>query len=162
MDGIPFSAVERSVEPNVRCTGLALGLVSTLQGISCLYYGSEQGLSGTVNSGGEHITSQFEGVRESLWGKPDAFSTMTGTYQYIPLSELRRMPPALRYGRQYFRPVGCNGTDFGLSTGGDGIVAFSRILAGTEVLVVANTSPSGRFDDHVMFTRSSTAGRTHP
>lgn len=66
------------------------------------------------------------------------------------LSDLRRRLPALRYGQQHFRSVGGNGTDFGLSTDVDGIVAFSRILAGTEVLVVANTSAFGRFDDHML------------
>ena len=136
--------------PDAQVT-LALGLLFTLQGIPCLYYGTEQDLSGTVNSEGEHLPRQFEGVREALWGKPDAFSRDTATYRYIQrMSELRDRLPALRYGRQYFRPVSGNGRDFGLSTDVGGIVAFSRILGDMEVLVVANTSPSHRFDGHVL------------
>lgn len=73
------------------------------------------------------------GAREELWEKPDAFSTMTGTYQYIrQLSELRRRLPAL---------------------------PFWRIFAGMEVLVVANTSPSGRFDDHVLVDTVINSGK---
>lgn len=136
--------------PDAQVT-MALGLLFTLQGIPCLYYGTEQDLSGTVNSQGDHVAQQFEGVREALWGKPEAFSAATGTYQYVrELSRLRGRLPALRYGRQYFRPVSGNGTDFGLSTGVGGLVAFSRILGDMEVLVVANTSPSSRFDGRVL------------
>jgi len=136
--------------PDAQVT-LALGLLFTLQGIPCLYYGTEQDLSGTVNSQGDHVAQQFEGVREALWGKPEAFSAATGTYQYVrKLSRLRGRLPALRYGRQYFRPISGNGADFGLSTDVGGVVAFSRILGDMEVLVVANTSPSSRFDGHVL------------
>ena len=82
----------------------ALGLLYTLQGIPCLYYGTEQDLQGTVDAQGNPDLAQFEGVREALWGKPNAFDTATSTFQWIQLlSEARRSMPALRYGRQYFR-----------------------------------------------------------
>jgi hypothetical protein len=59
------------------------------------------------------------------------------------LLALRRSEPALRRGRQYLRPVSGDGIHFGLPTGFGGkvrgIVGWSRILAGREVLCVINT-----------------------
>lgn len=115
---------------------LALGALFTLPGIPCVYYGTEQGLSGT-----EPDRPQYEGVREALWGKAvDVFGNPTEPYEHVSaLAKLRASEPALRYGRLYFRPVSGDGTNFGLPNGEGGILAYSRILAGREVLVVANT-----------------------
>jgi glycosidase len=112
---------------------LAVGCLFALQGIPSLYYGTEQGLHG---SGDGDVF-----VREALWGKPNAFAADHPFYSRISeLARLRTETPALRYGRQYFRLVSGNGHDFGLSTFTGGVLAFSRILNETEVLVVANTS----------------------
>ncbi len=116
---------------------LAVGCLFALQGIPCLYYGTEQGLHGNGPS------DTF--VREALWGKPDAFAQDHPFYAKISeIARLRAETPALRYGRQYFRPVSGNGHDFGISTFKGGVLAFSRILNETEVLVVANMSTVGR------------------
>jgi glycosidase len=118
---------------------LGLACLYTLQGIPCLYYGTEQGLSG---SGGD--TDQA--VREALWGKDDAFDESHPFYVAVrELSRLRAEHPALLYGRQYFRPISGDGSTFGLSTFESGVLAFSRILNDEEVVVVANThTESGR------------------
>jgi glycosidase len=115
---------------------LALGALFTLQGIPCLYYGTEQGLAGT-----QPARPQYEGVREALWGKAgDVFTNPAAPFEHVvALSELRAREPALRYGRLYFREVSGDGVNFGLPGGRGGILAYSRILAGREVLVVANT-----------------------
>jgi glycosidase len=114
-------------------TPLALTCLMTLQGIPCIYYGTEQGLSG---SGWKR-----EFVREALWGQPHPFDTQHELYQRIrELSRLRDENPALRYGRQYHREVSGNGVDFAYSTYAGGVIAYSRILNDREVLVVANTS----------------------
>lgn len=134
---------------------LALGLLFTLQGIPCVYYGTEQDLSGTVDEAGNPAPADFEGVREALWGKPDAFATNSATYRQIQaLAGLRARLPALRYGRQYFRPVSANGTDFGPSRGRGGIIACSRVLGDREVVVVANTSTQAPFTGHVLVDRT--------
>ena len=44
----------------------------------------------------------------------------------------------LRYGRQYFRQVSGDGSNFGLSPYPAGVLAFSRILNDQEVVLVAN------------------------
>jgi glycosidase len=114
---------------------LAVTLLFTLQGIPSLYYGTEQDLSGTIDG-----RPTYEGVREALWGKPNAFDQTNPTYVAVKkLATLRAAEPPLRYGRLYFRQVSGNGTDFGQSGGAGGVLAFSRVLAGREVLVVANT-----------------------
>jgi glycosidase len=138
---------------------LALGLLFTLQGIPCLYYGTEQGLSGTVDGSGSPDLNSNESTREALWGKtPVAFDPKHPNYQIIKaLSALRQGEPALSYGRFYFREVSGNGTDFGHSSGNGGIVAFSRILAEREVLVVANTSTTTDFSGSVLVDRDLNA-----
>jgi glycosidase len=123
---------------------LAAALLFTLQGIPCLYYGTEQGLAGTVDEHGAPDLTANESVREALWGKPGAFDTTTPAFQAMrSIVALRRGEPALCFGRLYFREVSGNGRDFGHSSGAGGLVAFSRILADREVLVVANTGARG-------------------
>jgi glycosidase len=112
---------------------LGVGCLFSLPGVPCLYYGTEQGLSG----GG----SSSEWVREALWGKPDAFSQQSVYFQAIQsLSLVRTTHPALRYGRLYARQISGDGVHFGISTLAPGILSFSRILADQEVLIVANTN----------------------
>ena len=114
-------------------TKLALTCLMTLQGIPCVYYGTEQKLNGHGN--------RCEYVRQALWGKQDAFSRTSEFYTLIQtLSDLRDDHPALRYGRQYFRPCSGDGMHFGYSPYPGGLLAYSRILNDREILVVANTS----------------------
>ena len=81
---------------------MAVACLFALQGIPCLYYGTEQGLHGGGNSP--------EAVREALWGKPNAFDRDHPFYQAVrQVSAMRENQPALRYGRQYFRPISGNG-----------------------------------------------------
>ncbi|EFL49638.1 alpha amylase catalytic region [Solidesulfovibrio fructosivorans JJ]] len=123
---------------------MAMGLLFTLQGIPCLYYGTEQGLCGM----GDSDTC----VREALWGLGEAaFDAGHPFYQAVrKLSELRNDQPALRYGRQYFRPVSGDGVDFGISPYPGGVLAFSRILNDREVLVVGNTSTTTLWSGEVL------------
>ena len=113
---------------------VTLGLASLfcLPGIPCVYYGTEQGLSGHG--------SEPEAVREALWGGP-GFATAGDTYyeDVAAIAKIRRECPALRYGRFYFRPVSGDGKNFGVSPYKGGVLAFSRILMDQEILVVANT-----------------------
>jgi hypothetical protein len=124
-----------------------------------VYYGTEQGLSGTKKLDGTPDLGTNESVREALWGKmPVAFDETHPAYQIIKaLTALRSSEPALSYGRLYFREVSGNGSDFGQSSGNGGIVAFSRILVDREVLVVANTNSSGGFSGSVIVDRDINA-----
>lgn len=115
-------------------TVLGLGLLHTLQGIPCLYYGTEQGLTGHKTK----TRPDDSNVREALWGKPRAF-TKSPLYKTVAaLNALRRDLPALCRGAQFFRAVSGDSHSFRVSPHPRGVVAFSRILDGVEVLIVAN------------------------
>jgi glycosidase len=134
-------------------TRLALTLLMSMQGIPCIYYGTEQGLAGRGD--------RREYVREALWGAPEAFSQDHALFRHLQrLSRLRAQRPELRYGRQYFRPLSGNGVDFDYSAVAGGVIAFSRILNDRELLVVANTSVSEPARVHVAVDRHlNPAGR---
>jgi glycosidase len=134
---------------------LALGCLFSLQGIPCLYYGTEQGLKGTQElyaaNHGPNTERKPEHVREALWGKPNAFDKSHAVYEQIrKIAEIRGSEPALRYGRQYFRQISGNNNDFGFSQDKGGIIAFSRILNDREVLIAANTNTSFGFSGWVV------------
>ena len=126
---------------------MALALLFSLQGIPCVYYGTEQGLQGTIDG-----LDACESVREAIWGNlPNPFNQASSFYTSLQsIAKLRNTDPALRYGRLYFREVSGNGHDFGQSTGAGGLIAFSRVLSSREVIVVANTSGSSRFNGAVL------------
>jgi len=127
---------------------MGLALLFCLQGIPAIYYGTEQGLQGTIDKNDLHPE---QSVREALWGKPNAFDNQSFLYTQIKtLSRLREEQPALRFGRLYFRQVSANGRDFGYSSGTGGLVAFSRVVSDIEVVVVANTSTQTPFDGLVL------------
>jgi len=117
---------------------IGIGALLTLQGIPCIYYGTEQGLNGSGKP--------FEAVRQALWGKENAFNMDHPFYKSIKkISEIRSNEPALRYGRQYFREVSGNGEDFGYSMESGGILAYSRILYDEEILIVINTNTKNQW-----------------
>jgi glycosidase len=110
---------------------LGLACLYSLQGIPCLYYGTEQGLCGAGDSDGA--------VREALWGKPNGFDTASPFFAALKaLAQVRAEQPALRYGRQYFRPISGDRRSYGISTFRPGVLAVSRILNDEEVVLVAN------------------------
>jgi glycosidase len=111
--------------------GAALACLFSLQGIPCVYYGTEQGLSGNGQAD--------QAVREALWGRPAAFDETDRFFVVLrDLATVRAQNPPLRYGRQYFRPVSGDRKTFGPSSFAPGVLAFSRILNESETVVVAN------------------------
>jgi glycosidase len=128
-------------------TTLGITCLLTLPGIPCLYYGTEQGFSGSGNAD--------LAVREALWGAPAAFDQQNRFFRSVQsLAALRAREPALRYGRFYFRQLSGDGVHFGLSEFRNGVLAFSRILNRREVVVVANTSTTSTFSGQVIVDAS--------
>ena len=122
---------------------LALTILFTLQGIPCLYYGTEQGLSGHGD--------RPEYLREALWGKENAFDQHHPFYRTIrQLTQVRSRQPSLRYGRLYFRPVSGDRTNFGFSNYPKSILAYSRVLSDLEVVIVANNNITDGWSGEVM------------
>lgn len=125
---------------------MALALLFSLQGIPCVYYGTEQGLQGAIDG-----LDTLESVREALWGKPNAFDPASPLYiELQKIAALRMTEATLRYGRLYFREVSGNGADFGPSTGPQGLIAFSRILSNREIAIIANTNGGQRFAGNIV------------
>jgi glycosidase len=122
---------------------VALACLFSLQGIPCVYYGTEQGLSGSGSAN--------EAVREALWGRPGAFDENDVFYLALRnIAQVRAQNPALRYGRQYFRPVSGDRQTFGPSPFAPGVLAFSRILNETETVIVANMNVNSGLDLSVL------------
>jgi glycosidase len=123
---------------------LGLGVLFGLQGIPCVYYGTEAAMHG--------IGGSDQNVREALWGKlPNAFDEAHPFYRVLQgIAQVRAHQPALRYGRQYFRQLSGNQRDFAVSPFTPGVISYSRILDAEEVLVVANTAEQGTFRGEVI------------
>jgi glycosidase len=129
---------------------LGLACLFCLQGIPCLYYGTEQGLRG--HKPRPQDDDSF--VREALWGKSNPFDPNHPIYQTLKaILRVRSEQPALRYGRQYFRPLSGDGRNFGLSPFSGGVMAVSRILNDEEVIAVANTNTGQGFTGEVIVDR---------
>lgn len=113
-------------------------------GIPALYYGTEQGFDG--EGGGEHFDRW---IRESMFGSEFGAMRTRGVHffnenhpiyrQISQLCHIRSSEPALRYGRQYFRPISTDGKHFRWPEARE-IIAWSRILAGEEVMIAVNTN----------------------
>ncbi|MBF0563789.1 MAG: alpha-amylase [Nitrospirae bacterium] len=134
-------------DPNKYAPQLTMGLAAllTIQGVPCIYYGTEQGLCGWTS------TKEDSFVREALWGKPGAFDEDHPFYKAVKsIAQVRASYPALRYGRQYFRQISGNGYEFGISSFKQGVLAYSRILFETENLVILNTNMNAAWEGFVI------------
>ena len=90
-------------------------------------------------------------MREALWGRPNAFDETDAFFVVLrDIAKARAENPALRYGRQYFRPVSGDQKTFGPSQFVPGVLAFSRILNESETVVVANTNLNSGLDLSVL------------
>jgi glycosidase len=128
---------------------MGLACLLAIQGIPCVYYGTEQGLHGPLDPAAVPMALKDAAVREALWGKtPAALDTNHPFYRALTaITALRGAEPALRYGRQYIRPLSGDGQTFGVSPYAPGVLAFSRILNDRELVVVANADNAS---DHAL------------
>ena len=139
---------------------LAIAYLLTSQGVPCIYYGTEQGFDG----GGNHDSFVRECMFGGRWGAFDSterhfFRPSHPIYKSIAkIAAIRRQEPALRYGRQYFREISGNGSDFGYPVDGNCTLAFSRILDTTEVLIAMNLQAAARADFVTIDFNLNTAG----
>jgi glycosidase len=141
-----FSTFMRKALPNASdeemLKRVALGhvLMMTARGAPTIYYGDEQGFLGDGNDQDARedmfvsrvaVYNDNKLVGTSATTARANFDTAHPLYRLIrELSDMRKANPALRRGSTVFRA----GEDE------PGLLAFSRILDGTEVLVAVNTS----------------------
>ncbi len=128
----------------------ALALNATPLGIPCIYYGTEQKFDGQGQGDG---ADRY--IRECMFGGPFGafrskwrhfFDENSPLYrQLATILKIREDKLALRRGRQYLREISGNGTEFGLPRKiGErlqSVVAWSRIMDSTEILLAINTDP---------------------
>ncbi len=124
-----------------------VGYLICALGTPCIYYGTEQGLSGE-GSGDEYI-------REAMFDPQNPtrnfLNKQCRIYQEIAkITHVNHTQNALRFGRMYFREISGDGVDFGPPLGHPCTLAFSRILANVEVLVAYNTSTTDARSDGVI------------
>ncbi len=138
--------------PNAHQAAAATALQLFTLGIPCIYYGTEQALSGPESSERQWLPkwgSHDAYLREAMFG-PQGFPAFgaPGHHVFDPahpaytriaqLANVRGDFPVLRHGRQYRRQTSINGT-FAFR-GSDQLVAWSRILDDEEALCVVNTN----------------------
>lgn len=119
---------------------LANAIMLTARGVPTIYYGDEQGFTGDgdyADAREDMFESQVARYNDnrligvSAAGPRSAFDPDSVLYRRIAeLARIRAATPALREGRQLTR----------IADGQPGLFAFSRLLAGAEVLAVFNTS----------------------
>jgi len=125
----------------------AIGYLLCSLGMACVYYGTEQGFSG---SGGD------EGIREAMFDAAapgrNLLNPSCRIYQEIAkIAAVHQSTAPLRFGRMYFREISGDGVTFGFPWQGlEYTLAFSRLLYGREVLVAYNVASSARQDNVVV------------
>ena len=130
----------------------ALALNAMSLGIPCIYYGTEQRFDGQGDGDG---ADRY--IRETMFGRSFGAFRSRDRHFFNEESDLfrelgdilklrfRKDMTALRRGRQYLREISGDGYDFGLprTMGGRmlSVVAWSRILDTSEILLAVNTDP---------------------
>ena len=133
----------------------AIGFVLCSLGTPCIYYGTEQGFSG---SGGDIQ------MREAMFDTTNTTSLLnTGCtiYQEIAkIAAVMRAQEPLRFGRMYYREISGDGMNFGMPFGSEYTLALSRMLYSVEVLVAYNVSGAARTDSVIVDATLHAAGST--
>ena len=123
----------------------AIGFILCSLGTPCIYYGTEQGFSG---SGGDIQ------MREAMFDTTNTTSLLnTGCtiYQEIAkIAAVMRAQEPLRFGRMYYREISGDAVNFGMPFGSEYTLALSRMLYSVEVLVAYNVSGAARTDSVIV------------
>jgi alpha-amylase len=119
----------------------AVGFLLCTLGTPCIYYGTEQGLSG---QGGDNE------MREAMFdpaANRSLLNQQCGIYTEIAkIAAVMRAQEPLRFGRMYYRQISGDGEHFGFPFGSTYTLAFSRLMYSQEVLVAYNVSGAERHD----------------
>ena len=120
----------------------AIGFLLSTLGTACIYYGTEQGLSG---QGGDN--EMREAMFDTAAGGKSLLNPQCGIYREIAkIADVMRTHEPLRFGRMYYRQISGDGVNFGFPFGSTYTLAFSRMLYSQEVLVAYNVSGQARHD----------------
>lgn len=147
-------AAHSSIQHILEQTAHAVGVQLTTLGIPCLYYGTEQAFDGSKSLQDYNVDEGFEDrfIRETMFGGTFGAFQTEGCHFFNPqhptylsiaaIAKIRNEKSliglALRKGRQYLRETSILRGPFSVPGAGE-LIAWSRILASKEVLVVLNS-----------------------
>jgi glycosidase len=155
--------------PNGHQAAAPVALQLFTLGIPCVYYGTEQALSGPEESERKWLPnygSHDAYLREAMFGATGfpafgapgqhVFDPQHPVYTRIAeMAKVRQAFPVLRHGRQYRRQTSLGGAfEF---RGSDQLVAWSRILSDEEALCVVNTNGAARRSARIVVDASLNA-----
>jgi glycosidase len=126
---------------------LIAGYLLTAMGIPCIYYGTEQGFDGGSEEDDDYVRETMFGGEWGAFGAREGHFFNEGHPLFIAISALakiRASEPALRYGRQFFQQISDDGHVFREPTTPGGVLAYSRVLDTTGILIVMNLEPEPR------------------
>lgn len=137
-----------------------LGIVYLLTGlgIPVIYYGTEQGFDGGGAQSDAYIRECMFGGEWGAFGTKHMhfFNEHHPLYVGISLvAKIRQNEPALRYGRFYFREVSEDGHEYRFPELGRGMIAYSRILDSTEIVVALNLR-NEKYTNHIVLDKALT------
>jgi alpha-amylase len=133
----------------------AIGFILCVLGTPCIYYGTEQGFSG---SGGD---IQMREAMFDAMNTTSLLNTNCTIYREIAkIAAVMRDQEPLRFGRMYYREISGDGVNFGLPFGSEYTLALSRMLYSVEVLVAYNVSGAARTDSVLVDATLHAAGST--
>jgi glycosidase len=130
----------------------ALGMNLTTIGVPCIYYGTEQGFDGHAlgkEGGDRYIREAMFGGEFGSFGSRDHhfFNENSPIYkELVKILALRAERAPLRRGSQYLREISEDGKNFTIpepeqNRQWQGLVAWSRVLEGEEIVIALNTDP---------------------
>lgn len=127
-----------------------MGFLLCALGTPCIYYGTEQGFSGSGQGDWN--------VRETMFSLEDpqvnALNKNNQIYQEIAkLAAIRKASAVLKFGRMYMRETSTDGKTFELPVTHDCMLAFSRILYDEEILIIYNDSLTQDDEEYIAVDR---------
>lgn len=131
---------------------LGMAYLLTGLGIPSIYYGTEQGFDGGGTNSDAYIRECMFGGQWGAFGTKGMHFFNDDHPLYVGIARvagLRASEPALRYGRFYFREVSEDGHEYRLPELGRGMIAYSRILDSTEVIVALNLR-NEKYTNHIV------------
>lgn len=127
-----------------------MGFLLCALGTPCIYYGTEQGFSGS-GAGDWNVRETMFSLEDPL---VNALNKDNQIYQEIAkLADIRKASAVLKFGRMYMRETSTDGKTFELPVTHDCMLAFSRILYDEEMLVIYNDSLTQDDEEYIAVDR---------
>jgi hypothetical protein len=127
-----------------------MGFLLCALGTPCIYYGTEQGFSGSgvAEANVREAMFSLSNTRDNLLSKSNRIYLEISKIAHIRLENA-----VLKFGRMYMRESSADGSHFRLPFFKDCLLAFSRILYDEELLIAYNDSTTRDDEEYVCVDR---------